>query len=225
MTGLEQLAVQMEQNRAMQRAVEKSTPIAYEEKVAVPSLTDRIARMGYKLLVAASEIGTPDLHAGGVPEYKLPKNSVLKKMMKQPCEDTLAGVDYIKVDDGNYKAEVFQHDVPEKDRKPVMVLFYNNNGKSSSTGNAALARVLKDKYNDKIKLCAYKLSDGSKTPDSVQNWVNSKYPVEKTPALLLYDTNKGSVNYNERLNGGIRGVTLLKKNIKIFMKYMDKNLF
>jgi len=65
MTGLEQLAVQMEQNRAMQRAVEKSTPIAYEERAEVPSLTERLATYGLRAVNAAFEFGTPDALAGG----------------------------------------------------------------------------------------------------------------------------------------------------------------
>jgi len=226
MPGLEQLAVQLEQNRAMQRAVEKSTPIAYEERVEVPSLTERLATYGLRAVNAAFEFGTPDSIAGGNPPYKIPKNTVLKKWMKQPCEDTLAGVDYTKVDDSNYQAEVFQKDVPEKDRKPVMALFYNNTGKKGSQQSAMEVRVLKGMF-PQYKIVAFKLSDGSKTPSSMKYHVKNKYGVKRTPAIMFFHPKNGKiVNSGDDFNlyGGWLRFSEVKKDFKYYGKNIRKLL-
>ena len=141
-------------------------------------------------------------HAGT--NYQRPDDATLKEWMNQPVEETLAGTNYTKVNDHNYQREVKQAD------QPVMVLFYNAQGEASA-GLTALTKTLHEKFPE-IKLCAYKVTDGSGVHMSKVNEMRSKYPLERIPSLVFYETKDfgSGTEHVGNIHGGIETLDFLK---------------
>ncbi|EFI34801.1 hypothetical protein Dthio_PD2182 [Desulfonatronospira thiodismutans ASO3-1] len=148
--------------------------------------------------------------------YQRPDDATLKEWMNQPVEETLAGTNYTKVNDHNYQREVKQSD------QPVMVLFYTNAGEASA-GLTALTKTLHEKFPE-IKLCAYKVTDGSGVHMSKVNEMRNKYPLEKIPSLLFYDTKDfgSGTEYLSQLHGGIKTLDFLKGEIEFYSEAIPK---
>ena len=156
-------------------------------------IVDYIAEaLGPKKAYAASPA-----HAA-VPEkpYKMSPDHVLEQRMAQPVEETLKGTGVVYVDDSTFKREVYQEHLPKKQRKNVMVIFYNNNCEYGSKGNAASAKEIK-KANPNLKFVAYRMSIGTSTPDDVRLHVESLYGVLTTPAIQIYSNNNGIIKLSK----------------------------
>jgi len=177
--------------------------------------------------------------AAAAPDYQLPSDEILLKYMSQPVETTLNSMGrYSKerdavlsltdkdkvlvqyVNDNNYQKEVLGSD------KPVMVLFYVDlktaTGVNPSRGLAALTRVLAERF-PQIKLCAYKLSNGERTPQHVLNTIGDKYPLKDPPAILFYDNDNGKIEFLASCDGGIITLDFLKnKAISNYFKAIPK---
>ena len=135
--------------------------------------------------------------------------------MKQPVEETLKGLDYIPVCEKNYEEEVYKAD------RPVMVLFYNNEGEGSQ-GLAALARMLHKSFPG-IKFCAFELTPKATVRRSRLEEFKKKYPLETSPALVFYRKRKGRVKYLGQLHGGITTTECLESEYKFLAKYVLPN--
>jgi len=156
-------------------------------------------------------------------DFQMPPDRELKQYLSQPVDDTIGtpGVDYVPVKDENYDQIV------KGSNKPVMVLFYNNEGEYSA-GLAGLAKVLNDTFQDDnvkegyagddIFFCAYKITDGvSNEPEDLYE-LQDKYPIEKTPAIAFYAINNNKVDCIGSYDGGIIELDVLKEKIE---KYFD----
>ena len=151
-------------------------------------------------------------------EFSMPSDAELLRYMSQTVEETLAEAPVTYVDDSNYGREVFGAD------RPVMVLFYNNRSEGSA-GNAALSKVLSDKYPD-IKFCAYKVSDDSRPTRAAFENVK-KYGLKTTPAIMFYSQYNGMIiNAGEDLNlhGGWKDLKKVKEDINYYIKNIPKLL-
>ncbi len=148
--------------------------------------------------------------------YRVPTYNVLSKWMNQPCEETLAGIQYTEVTDENYQVEVLNSD------KPVMVHFYSNRSKGSQ-GLTALARVLGEAF-PQIKLCSYKLSDRGNISSERFDALKRNYLLEESPAILFYDNDKGQMEYVGQCSGGINIISSLDRLIKNYMGAIPEHI-
>jgi hypothetical protein len=113
----------------------------------------------------------------------------------------------------------------EADR-PVAVLFYNNLGTDGSMGNATLLKHIHAKFGDKIKVCAYKITDKSYNTNLHLDKLKSLYPIQKSPSILFYDNDSGKLEYFDDLSviGGIKDIKTLKQYIPIFDSEIPKQI-
>lgn len=178
--------------------------------------------VGAGLLYGLNAIA-PENADAGVDE--IVDDATLLKYMNQPVEETLKDTNVTYVDDSNYQREVFQEHLPAGQRRPVMVLFYNNRSQLSQ-GNAALSRVISERF-PQIKYCAYKISDGSSNDKFARNELRKKYGVRDTPAIMMYKNNNGTIeNMGKDWNaaGGIKTLDFLKIKIQAYIKYIPQGM-
>jgi len=131
---------------------------------------------------------------------------------KKLTVDQIIG-DTERVNDSTYQEKVFGSD------KPVIVLFYNNNAEGSK-GLAFLTEELQSKYEGEINFFAYKMSDGNRTPPNMFRKMGHKYKLENTPALAFYDNDKGVIEREDTMNGGIKTYGFYSKTTPEIIKYI-----
>jgi len=162
-------------------------------------------------------------------DFQMPPDRVLKQYLSQPVETTIGtpGVDYIPVKDENYDQIV------KGSNKPVMVLFYCNEGEYS-TGLAGLAKVLNDTFQadnvkegyagDDILFCAYKVSNEETVDYDEGTDLEARYPIGDIPALAFYAINNNKMECIGSYDGGPSELDRLKKDIQDYMELIPKNM-
>ncbi|MBU1249251.1 MAG: hypothetical protein KKB70_11170 [Proteobacteria bacterium] len=112
-----------------------------------------------------------------------PSDEELIQLLRRPVLETLAGVEYVRLDDQNFKREVLENDTH------VMVLFYSDDpatpGKNNSRGMAALAFALKRIY-PQYKLGVYQASATDSLPSEELRRLAALYQIQMVPSLEFY---------------------------------------
>lgn len=159
-------------------------------------------------------------------DMKVPDDDVLKAWMKQNCDETLAGTNYVAVDDANFRPEVYQEAVPVDQRSPVMTLFYNDR-ENWSRGDAALARVIHETYPE-FKFCGYRVSGSDDTPDHLLDKMGSRYNLKRVPAVMFYNSPDGGelqmMGKSFNMHGGIKKLKVLHDIIDFYEKEIPKSV-
>ena len=150
-------------------------------------------------------------------KWNMPLSEVqrIDKEMKQPVMETLKG--YAQpVCHSTYNREVFQEHLPKEQRKPSLVMFYNENISSGPNYSRGLAPVFKDlskTFVNKVKFLCY---DGNCDEWSRQNGHENLvkvYDIIEPPSIAMYcpfdllkketpEKNDGKIKRIDTLKGG-----------------------
>ncbi|MBU1247195.1 MAG: hypothetical protein KKB70_00740 [Proteobacteria bacterium] len=160
-------------------------------------------------------------------ECAMPEYSEIKRMMKQPVEDTLAGIPYTPVTMETYNTLVLQENIPPEQRSAAMVFFYQNDGKESKT-KAPFVRIIADNYPE-LRVLVFKGTNKAEKPDSATKEVMKAYKLHMFPEVIFYRPYEDGIVQEAVENGwrtwnGIPNAKQLKAFVKEYCKYIRPEL-
>lgn len=150
--------------------------------------------------------------------------SEVKRLIKRPVEAILQGAPIVQINDTNYWKCI------QQSSKPVVVIFYINQEKSSRN-LASLIRYLAIDFHEKIAFCAFEVSERGPVHKEVAKRLENAYSLDKTPGTFFYDNDKGEMelereNYEVPIIKEYRTPSMLfwKTYYQAIVKYIEKNI-
>jgi len=143
--------------------------------------------------------------------------------MKQPVMETLKGY-AMPVCHSDYDKEVFQKHLPAKDKKPSLVMFYEDLPESNDTlgvqysrGFASVFKELSKNFGNKIKFLCYHSNCDEWSKENNHKNIRFFYDIRAPPSTAMYgifdllkgetpDRNDGKIKRIDTLRGGVKEI-------------------